>query len=148
MFIHPRDSRLHHWNVIIILSNILYVTIILIIYLAIFKKIQKCSLFNYESFTSWWWSLTAIVLFGMSGVPFERPLDFRRDGWCRRDMGALHLEAILVRYPRDTDLLAIRRYIRILALRDDRRLVVHLFRLARFLMTDPVARLETNDDEN
>lgn len=78
----------------------------------------------------------------MSGIPFERPLDFRRDGRRRRDMGALHLETVLVRYPRDTDLLAIRRYIRILALRDDRRLVVHLFRLARFLMTYPVARLE------
>lgn len=80
----------------------------------------------------------------MSGVPFERPLDLRRDGRRRRDVRALHLETVLVRQPRDADLLAVRSYVRVLALRDDWRLVVHVLRLARFLMTDPVARLEAN----
>lgn len=84
----------------------------------------------------------------MSGVPFERPLDLRGDGRRRRDVGALYLETVLIRYPRDADLLAVRRYVRILALRDNWRLILHLFRLARFLMTYPVARLEANNDEN
>lgn len=100
------------------------------------------------SLTSSRWSLTAVVLLGVSGVPLERPLDLRRDGRRRGDVGALHLETVLVRHVRDADLLAVRRYVRVRALRHHRRLVVHLLRLAGLLMADPVARLEATRERN
>jgi len=49
------------------------------------------------SLTSSRWSLTAVILLGVSGVPFERPLDLRRDGRRRGNVGALYLETVLVR---------------------------------------------------
>jgi len=92
--------------------------------------------------TSWRWSLTVVILLGMSSIPLERASDLRRDGGCRRDVGALHLETVLVRHIREADLLAVRCRVRVRALRDHRRFVAHRFRLARFLMADSVARLE------
>jgi len=78
----------------------------------------------------------------MSGIPLERASDLRRDGGRRRDVGALHLETVLVRHVREADLLTVRCRVRVRALRDHGRFVAHRFRLARFLMADSVARLE------
>lgn len=106
-------------------------------------RVQDSSLFNDTTIlTSSWWSLTAIVFLGVSGVPFQRPLDFRRNRRRRGDVGALHLETILVRYPIDADLLAVRCHIRVLATRDYWCLLFHLPWLATFLMANPIARLK------
>ena len=114
----------------------------LIIQILTRTRVQNSSLFNDTILTSSWWSLTAVVFLGVSGVPFQRPLNFWRNRRRRGDVRTLHLETILVRYPIDADLLAVWCHILIRALRDYWCLLFHLFWLASFLMADPIARLK------